>query len=74
MQVAQNDPTRVLENIKKLFFKLVGFFLRGVIKGSEQKLKLFLEYLTFIVKQAIRKTIFVEKDSIKKSKTELEKP
>ena len=37
---------------KSFFFKLVSLFLRGVIKGFEQKTKTNA-YLTDIVKQAI---------------------
>ena len=43
-EIAQNVPTIVLKRHKiKLFFflnqKLVSFFLGGVIKGSEQKIR-----------------------------------
>ena len=41
VQVAQNVPTINSKNRKNLF-NLVSFFLRGVIKNSEQKIELRL--------------------------------
>ena len=43
VQVKQDVPTTVFKNYMNFFinkFKLVLFFLRGVIEGSDSKLKL----------------------------------
>ena len=62
MQVAENVPTKFFRKNYEIiiFFKIVLFFPRGMIIGSEQKTRT-QAYSTVIIKQAKCKTIFSRK-------------